>query len=206
MMSKRIVEKYISLTQICTNCIRNTLPRDPGWSGFRHGSSVQTQTQRSGAFTALRSDRWLTWMVHVYSVSSSSLTVQLYSRSRFLTLLLMNRLNIFLSGSRLQDQNNTQHQSMQVNVTLSAFSGSPEQTAATDSAAEASTIVVPISFRSLWLRDERRRTRGCPHPDPEAGRRCCVCVRGLQRTQDLSLTIHRRRFSLVGGAWRRQTS
>ncbi|MEQ2170579.1 hypothetical protein GOODEAATRI_001739 [Goodea atripinnis] len=40
-------------------------------------------------------------MVHVYSVSSSSLTVQLYSRSRFLRLPLMNRLNIFTTDSPL---------------------------------------------------------------------------------------------------------
>lgn len=49
----------------------------------------------AGSETKTVVDRWLTWMVHVYSVSSSSLTVQLYSRSRFLMLPLMNRLNIF---------------------------------------------------------------------------------------------------------------
>lgn len=56
-------------------------------------------------------DRWLTWMVHVYSVSSSSLTVQLYSRSRFLMLPLINRLNIFsenrCSASRTRTINST---------------------------------------------------------------------------------------------------
>ena len=47
-------------------------------------------------------------MVQVYSVSSSSLTVQLYSRSRFLMLPLTNRLNIFLGGSLpcVWEQNN----------------------------------------------------------------------------------------------------
>ena len=37
----------------------------------------------------------LTWIVQVYSESSSSLTVQLHSRSRLLTLLLIRRLSIF---------------------------------------------------------------------------------------------------------------
>lgn len=37
----------------------------------------------------------LTWMVQVYSESSSSLTVQLHSLSRLLMLLLMSRLSIF---------------------------------------------------------------------------------------------------------------
>lgn len=39
----------------------------------------------------------LTWIVQVYSVSSSSLTVHKYSRSRFLTLPLISRLNIIFS-------------------------------------------------------------------------------------------------------------
>lgn len=74
-------------------------------------------------------DRWLTWMVHVYSVSSSSLTVQLYSRSRFLMLPLMNRLNIFSKRKKtllpcvFRTRTIKLNGNVQVNVTLTAMAG-----------------------------------------------------------------------------------
>lgn len=70
-------------------------------------------------------DRWLTWMLHVYSVSSSCLTVQLYSRSRFLMLPLMNRLNIFSENrcSASRTRTITSNTSVLVNVTLTTIPG-----------------------------------------------------------------------------------
>lgn len=52
----------------------------------------------------------LTWMVQVYSESSSSLTVQLHSLSRLLMLLLMSRLSIFsIVCVRDQGEGHTAH-------------------------------------------------------------------------------------------------
>lgn len=64
-------------------------------------------------------------MVHVYSVSSSSLTVQLYSRSRFLRLPLTNRLNIFpdrrpRARSWVHDRNNELSQQLECHIELDA--------------------------------------------------------------------------------------
>ncbi|KAF0021335.1 hypothetical protein F2P81_026412 [Scophthalmus maximus] len=66
-------------------------------------------------------------MVQVYSVSSSSRTVQLYSRSRFLMLPLMNRLNIFPANrcsASVQDTMNSTR-AMRADVTLTASPGPP---------------------------------------------------------------------------------
>lgn len=51
--------------------------------------------QQQGEQAASKHRSPLTWIVQVYSESSSSLTVQLHSRSRLLTLLLISRLSIF---------------------------------------------------------------------------------------------------------------
>lgn len=145
-------------------------------------------------------------MVHVYSVSSSSLTVQLYSRSRFLTLLLMNRLNIFLSRARLQDQNNTQHRSMQVNVTLTAFSGSP-RTASSHGFSRRGVHhrcpdKFPLAVAPCWAQEDPRMPAS---RDPEAGRRRCVCVDWGVISCDLSpfTAAASARWAGLGEDWRR---
>lgn len=70
---------------------RYTDERDITHSGATNGDSNSVNIIGS-----LLAKQELTWIVQVYSESSSSLTVQLYSRSRFLMLPLMKRLSIFL--------------------------------------------------------------------------------------------------------------
>lgn len=141
-------------------------------------------------------------MVHVYSVSSSSLTVQLYSRSRFLRLPLMNRLNIFSTDSPLclcvygTRTIKTPHQRASECHT-ERTPRSPTRPAAAYSA----TIVVPIKFSLQWGSVMlSAKSKGCPHPDPEpdpggsSGDGVC-----LWSSKGLSLTIHRCHFGRRAG-------
>lgn len=77
---------------------------------------------------------------------------------------------------RLKDQNNkTQHQRAS-ECHNDRVPRSPKRPAATDSAAEACTIVVPLSSRAVGP-VQKSRIRGCPHPDPEAAQPwLCVYV------------------------------
>lgn len=63
------------------------------------GQTRWTRGSRGGAAGAA-----LTWMVQVYSLSSSSRTVQLYSRSRLLLLPLINLLSIFPPARRPRER------------------------------------------------------------------------------------------------------
>ncbi|MED6234809.1 hypothetical protein ATANTOWER_002659 [Ataeniobius toweri] len=137
-------------------------------------------------------------MVHVYSVSSSSLTVQLYSRSRFLRLPLMNRLNIFTTDSPLSfcvygtRTIKTPHQRASECHT-ERTPRSPKRPAAAHSA----TIVVPIKFSLRWGSALlNAKSKGCPHPGP--GGSSGYSVSAVEQ-RIISHAIHRCHFGRRAG-------
>lgn len=137
-------------------------------------------------------------MVQVYSESSSSLTVQLYSRSRFLMLPLMNRLNIFsenrFSASRTRTINSR--------PPCEWISHRPQ-----------SPILYATSIHGFTRRDDhhcRPVKFFCSGPElrEAISKDACIQIqrqlsRGgyvcLWQSRGLTLTIHCRHLSKVGG-------
>lgn len=189
---------------------QQSLVRTAGWT--RHGAACSACVRGTVA------DRWLTWMVHVYSVSSSSLTVQLYSRSRFLRLPLMNRLNIFPESRPLWVWDRNNELSHQLEHWMSHWPRSPVPCTTSRShglRCRAAHHCCPVKLFLQQLRAKGSGIQGCPHPDPQTAKHCClrvcVCVRVLRvlvaRQGGLSLTIHRHYLSKRAGLcenWRRR--
>lgn len=158
---------------------QQSLVRTAGWT--RHGAACSACVRGTVA------DRWLTWMVHVYSVSSSSLTVQLYSRSRFLRLPLMNRLNIFPESRPLWVWDRNNELSHQLEHWMSHWPRSPVPCTTSRShglRCRAAHHCCPVKLFLQQLRAKGSGIQGCPHPDPQTAKHCClrvcVCVRVLR--------------------------
>lgn len=127
-------------------------------------------------------------MVQVYSVSSSSRTVHMYSLSRFLTLPLISRLNIFSARDR-QSASGTRTINSS-NVTLTKLSGRPGETRQAKSRSCLSDALVGDECFILLSRT------GSFSAHPRSGLSRC----GYEQTVAARLlTIHRLIFEQVGG-------
>lgn len=82
---------------LCTGAVRRSQGRTKHWGLRRPRAAAAGQVSQTRGTRGSRGQGGaaLTWMVQVYSLSSSSRTVQLYSRSRLLLLPLINLLSIF---------------------------------------------------------------------------------------------------------------
>lgn len=106
--------------------VMRTSSRYSGERDMTHSGATNGDSNGINIIGSLLAKQELTWIVQVYSESSSSLTVQLYSRSRFLMLPLMKRLSIFLLCVCEWDHKNcTQHRCNVTSTTSLLFGPTP---------------------------------------------------------------------------------